>query len=110
MSHSELHELSGNCDDSIPSVPVCTHVQSLLSSTVKTQLNSRKIESTLINTHRMGDPIFALTMGVAAALSRIRRDQQEKNPDRASEIGYRTVMQLGQRRLQRWWNGDFRDL
>jgi hypothetical protein len=58
----------------------------------------------------MGDPIFALTMGITAALSRIRRDQQEKNPDKALEIGYGTVMQLGQRRLQRWWNGDFKDL
>lgn len=49
-------------------------------------------------------------MGVTAALTRIRRDQQEKNPERASEIGYGTIAQLGQRRLQRWWNGDFKDL
>ncbi|KAJ5661657.1 uncharacterized protein N7477_009273 [Penicillium maclennaniae] len=59
---------------------------------------------------KIGDPIFALTMGVAAAITRIRRDQQEKNPEKASEIGYGTIAQLGQRRLQRWWNGDFQDL
>ncbi|KAJ6032453.1 hypothetical protein N7540_003185 [Penicillium herquei] len=59
---------------------------------------------------RIGDPLFALTMGIAASMSRIRRDQQEKNPEKASEIGYVTVLQTGQRRLQRWWNGDFQDL
>ncbi|KAJ5540676.1 hypothetical protein N7486_007487 [Penicillium sp. IBT 16267x] len=59
---------------------------------------------------RVGDPIFALTMGVAAVMSRIRRDQIEQNPSRASEIGYGTVVQLGQQRLQRWWNGDYQDL
>ncbi|KAJ5169076.1 uncharacterized protein N7482_004670 [Penicillium canariense] len=59
---------------------------------------------------KIGDPIFALGMGVAAAFSRIRRDQIEKNPEKASDIGYGTVVQLGQRRLQRWWNGDFKDL
>jgi hypothetical protein len=59
---------------------------------------------------RLGDPIFAVTMGIAASLSRIRREQIEKNPEKASEIGYGTVVQLGQRRLQRWWNGDFKDL
>lgn len=60
--------------------------------------------------NRIGDPLFALTMGVTAAFTRIRRDQVEKNPERALEIGYGTVIQLGQRRLQRWWNGDFQDL
>ncbi|KAJ5156492.1 hypothetical protein N7492_009295 [Penicillium capsulatum] len=59
---------------------------------------------------RIGDPIFALTIGVAASFSRIRRDQIEKNPEKASEIGYGTVVQIGQRRLQRWWNGDFSNL
>ncbi|KAJ5726533.1 uncharacterized protein N7483_007890 [Penicillium malachiteum] len=59
---------------------------------------------------RIGDPLFALTMGIAASMSRIRRDQQEKNPEKASEIGYGTVLQTGQRRLQRWWNGDFQHL
>ncbi|KAJ5984374.1 hypothetical protein N7481_006473 [Penicillium waksmanii] len=59
---------------------------------------------------RIGDPIFALTMGVTAAMTRIRRDQIEKSPEKASEIGYGAVVQLGQKRLQRWWNGDFKDL
>ncbi|KAJ5090384.1 hypothetical protein N7532_009068 [Penicillium argentinense] len=61
---------------------------------------------------RIGDPIFALTMGVSAALTRIRRDQIEKSPspEKAAEIGYGTIVQMGQRRLQRWWNGDFKDL
>jgi hypothetical protein len=49
-------------------------------------------------------------MGVAAVMSRIRRDQIEQNPSKASEIGYGTVMQLGQQRLQRWWNGDYQNL
>ncbi|KAJ5220900.1 uncharacterized protein N7469_009787 [Penicillium citrinum] len=56
---------------------------------------------------RIGDPIFALAMGVSAAMTRIRRDQIEKNPEKASEITYGGIMQLGQKRLQRWWNGDF---
>lgn len=72
-------------------------------------LNTRSESNSWYN-NRLGDPLFALTMGVTAALTRIRRDQQEKNPERASEIGYGTVMQLGQRRLQRWWNGDFEEL
>lgn len=49
-------------------------------------------------------------MGIAASFSRIRREQAEKHPEKAAEIGYGTIMQLGQRRLQRWWNGDFKDL
>ncbi|KAJ5317265.1 hypothetical protein N7508_001773 [Penicillium antarcticum] len=59
---------------------------------------------------RIADPLFALTMGVTAALTRIRRDQREKNPERASEISYGTVVQTGGQRLQRWWNGDFQDV
>lgn len=62
------------------------------------------------SSNRIGDPIFALSMGVAAAFSRIRRDQQEKHPDKAAEIGYGSILQLGQHRLQRWWNGDFKNL
>lgn len=49
-------------------------------------------------------------MGIAASFSRIRREQAEKHPEKAAEIGYGTIVQLGQRRLQRWWNGDFKDL
>ncbi|CAI7584004.1 unnamed protein product [Penicillium pancosmium] len=59
---------------------------------------------------RIGDPIFALTMGVTAAITRIRRDQIEKSPENTPEIGYGAVVQLGQKRLQRWWNGDFKDV
>ncbi|KAF7719230.1 Uncharacterized protein PECH_004843 [Penicillium ucsense] len=59
---------------------------------------------------KAADPIFALTMGIAAAFSRIRREQVEKHPERASEIGYGTVVQLGQRRIQRWWRGDFQNV
>ncbi|KAJ5755353.1 hypothetical protein N7533_004896 [Penicillium manginii] len=58
---------------------------------------------------RIGDPIFALTMGMTAAITRIRRDQIDKSPE-APEIGYGAVVQLGQKRLQRWWNGDFKNV
>lgn len=60
--------------------------------------------------HRLGDPLFALTIGIGASMSRILRDQREKFPEQASVIGYGAVAQLGQQRLQRWWNGDFQDL
>ncbi|KAJ5562263.1 hypothetical protein N7461_001024 [Penicillium sp. DV-2018c] len=59
---------------------------------------------------RVGDPLFALSVGVGAALSRIRRDQQEKYPERASEITYGSIVQTSGHRLQRWWNGDFQGL
>ncbi|KAJ5216784.1 hypothetical protein N7468_009792 [Penicillium chermesinum] len=59
---------------------------------------------------KLADPLFAVTIGIAASASRIRRDQIEKNPEKASEIGYATIVQLGQHRLQRWWNGDFQGL
>ncbi|KAJ5482407.1 hypothetical protein N7475_001219 [Penicillium sp. IBT 31633x] len=56
---------------------------------------------------RTADPVFALAMGVSAALSRIRRDQRDKYPERASEITYGSIIQTSGQRLQRWWNGDF---
>ncbi|OQD66208.1 hypothetical protein PENPOL_c005G06104 [Penicillium polonicum] len=59
---------------------------------------------------RIADPLFALTMGVSAALTRIRRDQREQHPERASEITYRSIVQTSGHRLQRWWNGDFQDV
>ncbi|KAE8385179.1 hypothetical protein BDV23DRAFT_165473 [Aspergillus alliaceus] len=59
---------------------------------------------------RVGDPIFALTIGVSAAFLRIRREQCEKFPERTQEIGYGEVLQLGGRRLRRWWAGDFERL
>ena len=34
----------------------------------------------MLCTNRIADPLFALTMGVSAALTRIRRDQREKYP------------------------------
>ncbi|KAJ5775980.1 uncharacterized protein N7511_000991 [Penicillium nucicola] len=59
---------------------------------------------------RIADPLFALTMGVGAALTRIRRDQREMFPEQASQISYGTVVKTGGQRLQRWWNGDFQDV
>ncbi|CDM35573.1 hypothetical protein DTO013E5_7953 [Penicillium roqueforti] len=59
---------------------------------------------------RIADPLFALAMGVSAALTRIRRDQREQYPERASEITYGSIVQTSGHRLQRWWNGDFQDV
>ncbi|ODM23622.1 hypothetical protein SI65_01211 [Aspergillus cristatus] len=59
---------------------------------------------------KVADPIFAVAIGTSAALIRIRRDQQEKQPERAKEIGYREVMSLGANRVRRWWAGDFAGL
>ncbi|KAL4928255.1 uncharacterized protein BDV17DRAFT_291751 [Aspergillus undulatus] len=53
------------------------------------------------------DPAFALAMGTAAALVRIRREEKEKHPDTASKIGFGSVLSLGGNRLGRWWNGEF---
>ncbi|KAE8378717.1 hypothetical protein BDV26DRAFT_261063 [Aspergillus bertholletiae] len=59
---------------------------------------------------KVADPIFAFTIGISAAFLRIRRDQRDKFPDRAQEIGYGEVLQVGGRRLRRWWMGDFQGL
>ncbi|KAK1145468.1 hypothetical protein N8T08_004343 [Aspergillus melleus] len=59
---------------------------------------------------KAADPVFAVTIGIAAALSRVRRDQREKHPERAADIGYAQILQTGGRRLQRWWAGDFQGL
>ena len=64
----------------------------------------------LTHMNRIADPLFAMTMGVSAALTRIRRDQREQHPERASEITYGSIVQTSGRRLQRWWNGDFQDV
>ncbi|PLN77848.1 hypothetical protein BDW42DRAFT_176017 [Aspergillus taichungensis] len=56
---------------------------------------------------KLGDPVFAFAIGASAALLRIQRDQREKNPDRAAQIGMGSVLSDGGRRLQRWWRGDF---
>jgi hypothetical protein len=60
--------------------------------------------------NRIADPIFALSMGVSAALTRIQRDQREKFPERASEITYGSIVQTSRQRLQRWWNGEFQNV
>lgn len=54
--------------------------------------------------------MFAVAIGTSAALIRIRRDQQEKQPERAKEIGYGEAMSLGANRVRRWWAGDFAGL
>ncbi|BCR83867.1 uncharacterized protein ACHE_11269S [Aspergillus chevalieri] len=59
---------------------------------------------------KAADPIFAVAIGTSAALIRIRRDQQEKQPERAKEIGYGEVISLGANRVRRWWAGDFAGL
>lgn len=56
---------------------------------------------------RAADPIFAFAIGTSAALVRIRRDQQEKHPERAGEIGYGDVFSTGTNRVRRWWAGEF---
>lgn len=63
-----------------------------------------------VNLNRIADPLFALAMGVSAALTRIRRDQREQHPNRASQITYGSIVQTSGHRLQRWWNGDFQDV
>ena len=71
---------------------------------------SAKTNTMDLRIHRVGDPFFAFTIGVSAAFLRICRDQREKFPERAQEIGYGEVLQMGGRRLRRWWEGDFEGL
>ncbi|PYI16194.1 hypothetical protein BO86DRAFT_392161 [Aspergillus japonicus CBS 114.51] len=59
---------------------------------------------------KAADPIFAFAIGTTAALLRIQREQREKFPERAKDIGIGGVVQLGARRVQRWWAGDFAGL
>ena len=56
---------------------------------------------------RAADPIFAFAIGTSAALVRIRRDQQEKHPERAGEIGYGDLLSTGTNRVRKWWAGEF---
>ncbi|KAL3485807.1 hypothetical protein BJX62DRAFT_242612 [Aspergillus germanicus] len=56
---------------------------------------------------KAADPLFAMTIGASAALIRIRREEREKHPERAGEIGFGAVFGTGAERLGRWWNGDF---
>ncbi|KAL2809543.1 hypothetical protein BJX63DRAFT_405306 [Aspergillus granulosus] len=56
---------------------------------------------------KAADPLFALTIGASAALIRIRREEREKHPERAAEIGFGAVFETGKERLGRWWNGEF---
>lgn len=60
--------------------------------------------------NRIADPIFALTIGTSAALLRIQRDQREKFPDQAKDIGIGHVVSVGAGRVRRWWAGDFEGL
>ncbi|GES66661.1 mitochondrial carrier protein [Aspergillus terreus] len=62
------------------------------------------------NCCRLGDPLFAVSIGLSAAFLRIRREQREKFPERNAEIGMGEIVQVGGRRLQRWWAGDFAGL
>ncbi|OJK03293.1 uncharacterized protein BO66DRAFT_385914 [Aspergillus aculeatinus CBS 121060] len=59
---------------------------------------------------KAADPIFAFAIGTTAALLRIQREQREKFPERAKDIGIGSVVQLGASRVQRWWAGDFAGL
>ncbi|KAL3477987.1 hypothetical protein BJX99DRAFT_225250 [Aspergillus californicus] len=53
------------------------------------------------------DPLFAFTIGSSAAFIRIRREEREKNPERAGEISFGSVLGMGGDRLRRWWGGEF---
>ncbi|KAF7165652.1 hypothetical protein CNMCM5623_009791 [Aspergillus felis] len=59
---------------------------------------------------KFADPIFAFTIGTSAALIRIRREEREKHPERAGEIGVGTIAKTGADRVRRWWAGDFEGL
>ncbi|KAL4875564.1 hypothetical protein BJY04DRAFT_201657 [Aspergillus karnatakaensis] len=56
---------------------------------------------------KVADPLFAFVIGSSAALVRIRREEKEKNPERAAQIGIGSVLGTGGERLSRWWNGEF---
>ncbi|GFF43587.1 hypothetical protein IFM58399_06997 [Aspergillus lentulus] len=60
--------------------------------------------------HRFADPVFAFTIGTSAALIRIRREEREKHPERAGEIGFEAIAKTGADRVRRWWAGDFEGL
>ena len=68
---------------------------------------SNRIANTTPQKTRAADPVFAFAIGTSAALVRIRRDQQEKHPERAGEIGYGDVLATGTNRVRRWWAGEF---
>ncbi|KAL4801460.1 hypothetical protein BDV18DRAFT_149259 [Aspergillus unguis] len=53
------------------------------------------------------DPLFAAAIGSTAAFLRIRREEREKHPESAKEIGFGTVLGTGGDRLKRWWAGEF---
>ncbi|EAW07994.1 uncharacterized protein ACLA_027160 [Aspergillus clavatus NRRL 1] len=78
-------------------------------STTHTRWSERRI-ALLTPTTRLADPIFAFLIGSSAALIRIRREEREKHPARAAEIGFGAVAQTGVNRLRRWWAGDFEGL
>ncbi|KAL4786706.1 hypothetical protein BJX76DRAFT_354882 [Aspergillus varians] len=56
---------------------------------------------------KVADPLFAVAIGASAALLRIKREEKEKNPESAGEIGVGSVLGTGSERLRRWWSGEF---
>ncbi|KAL5338790.1 hypothetical protein BJX70DRAFT_398348 [Aspergillus crustosus] len=58
-------------------------------------------------TQSAADPLFAFAIGSSAALLRIRREEKEKHPKQAAEIGIGSVLSTGGDRMRRWWAGDF---
>lgn len=66
-----------------------------------------------ITNHRIGDPIFALTIGTVSAAVRIRREQRDQAVQAGRDeksIGFGGILETGGRRVRRWWNGEFRGL
>jgi hypothetical protein len=53
---------------------------------------------------RFVDPIFAVTMGVAAAALRIQREEKEKHPEQDSS--YPALLQKGQRTASHYFGLD----
>jgi hypothetical protein len=60
--------------------------------------------------NRIADPLFAIAIGASAATLRIQREQREQAVLEGRDpkaIGLVTVLEVGDRRVRRWWNGDF---
>lgn len=64
-------------------------------------------KSTTHRTNRALDPLFAAAIGSSAALIRIKREEKEKRPEAAGEIGFGDVLGTGGERLKKWWAGEF---
>ncbi|KAL1985545.1 hypothetical protein VTN96DRAFT_7765 [Rasamsonia emersonii] len=62
---------------------------------------------------KIGDPIFAVTIGAVSAVVRIRREQREQAVQAGRDeksIGFGSILETGGRRVRRWWNGEFKGL